>query len=90
VPCLQQSDTAFAVGEAFVVYSDRVGLGGRDPKGNDGAYQLPIPDNSGDPRPEKHTPNVWRIWESPTLQLNDDIQKVTGVEKSQNYLQSTE
>lgn len=80
-----------SAGEVFIVYRDRVGLGGKD--GDlDGAYQLDIPadPNSGNPEQKNPLPNAWRTYEFGTLQRNSAVTKITGVETNNNYAKTTD
>ncbi len=60
-----------STGEVFFVVKNYNGDGG-----GQGAYQNPLP---GDTKP-----NVWRLYEFPTLQRNDLVTKVTTIDLSDN------
>lgn len=61
-----------STGEVFIVVKKYNGEGG-----GQGAYQMPLPDDSN--------VNVWRLYEFPTLQRNTDVTKVTSVDLSNNF-----
>ncbi|PVH70902.1 hypothetical protein DL98DRAFT_540457 [Cadophora sp. DSE1049] len=66
-----------SVNEVFIVVRSRTSEA--IPPGLPGAYQNPI-----------MSPNIWRDFEFPTLQANDDVMKVTSVDISNNYAQTTD
>jgi hypothetical protein len=64
-------------GEVFIVTKSRTG--DAVPPGQPGAYQNPI-----------SSPNIWRDYEFPTLQINPGVTKVTSVDITNNYQTTTD
>ena len=60
-----------STGEVFLVVKNYDGEGG-----GQGAYQNPLPGTT--------TPNVWRLYEFPTLQRNAAVTKVTSIDLGNN------